>query len=94
MNLQYERIQQACEDLKLSVIATEWLAIAGNAVVKDLRLADFLEAFLKIEIFARISRTQSAPLKFAGLSVVKRLEDYSFNFATGAPKKQLQGFSV
>lgn len=92
MNLQYERIRHACEDLKLSAIATEWSAIADNAVAKELSLADFLEALLKIEISARTGRTQSALLKFAGLPVVKRFEDYDFNFATGAPKKQLQGF--
>ncbi|MBC6907191.1 AAA family ATPase [Saccharophagus sp. K07] len=92
MNLQYERIRLACEDLKLSAIATEWSAIADNAVAKDQSLADFLEALLKIEISARTGRTQSALLKFAGLPAVKRFEDYDFNFATGAPKKQLQGF--
>lgn len=92
MNLQYERIQQACEDLKLGTIATEWSAIADHSAAQDQSLADFLEALLKTEISARIGRTQSALLKFAGLPVLKRFEDYDFNFATGAPKKQLQGF--
>lgn len=92
MNLQYERIRQACEDLKLGAIATEWSAIADQAVAQDQSLADFLEALLKTEVAARTERTQSALLKFAGLPVVKLFEDYDFNFATGAPKKQLQGF--
>lgn len=92
MNLQYERIQQACEDLKLGAIAREWSAIADHSAAQDQSLADFLEALLKTEISARIGRTQSALLKFAGLPVLKRFEDYDFNFATGAPKNQLQGF--
>lgn len=92
MNLQYERIRQACEDLKLGAIATEWSAIADRAISQDQSLADFLEALLKTEVAARTERTQSALLKFASLPIVKRFEDYDFNFATGAPKKQLQGF--
>lgn len=92
MNLQYARIQQACEDLKLGAIATEWSAIADRSVAEDQTLADFLEALLKTEVAARTERTRVALLNFAGLPIIKRFEDYDFNFATGAPKKQLQSF--
>lgn len=90
MNLQYERIHNACQTLKLSAIANEWSGIADHAVRHEQSHADFLEALLKTETLARTERTQSVLLKFAGLPNTKRFEDYDFNFATGAPKKQLQ----
>lgn len=90
MNLQYDRIYQACNTLKLSAIATEWSAIAETIIAEDKTLADFLEALLHTETEAKVSRTQTTLLKFAGLPAIKRFEDYDFTFATGAPKKQLQ----
>ena len=39
MNLQMERIQQACDSLKLCTLATEWSAIADNAAGKESSLA-------------------------------------------------------
>lgn len=35
-------------------------------------------------------RTRQALLKLATLPVVKTIESYDFNFATGAPKQQIQ----
>ena len=92
MNIQWQQIQQACEQLKLNAIASEWSAIAEGIVREDKSLADFLESLLQTEIEAKASRTQTALLKFAGMPAIKRFEDYDFTFATGAPKKQLQGF--
>ncbi|MEL7287171.1 MAG: ATP-binding protein [Pseudomonadota bacterium] len=90
MNLQMERIQQACDSLKLCTLATEWSAIADNAAGKDGSLADFLESLLNVEVEARQQRTRETLLKFAGLPAIKSFSDYDFKFATGAPKKQLQ----
>lgn len=90
MNIQHERIHQACTHLKLDAIANEWPAIADKASTVDGTLADFLELLLRSEIDAKAERTQTTLLKFAGLPVIKRFEDYDFKFASGAPKKQLQ----
>ena len=90
MNLQMERIQQACDSLKLCTLATEWSAIADNAAGKESSLADFLESLLNVEVEARQQRTRETLLKFAGLPAIKSFSDYDFKFATGAPKKQLQ----
>ena len=94
MNLQYERIRHACEDLKLSAIATEWSAIADNAVANDQSLADFLEALLKIEIAARTGRTQSALLKFAGLPSSNDLKTTTSTSPLAPQKSSCRAFSI
>lgn len=90
MNLQLQRIQEACATLKLNAMATEWPAVADKAVSQDHTLADFLEQLLQLELDARLQRTRETCLKLAGLPVIKRFDDYDFSFATGAPRKQLQ----
>ncbi|OUS31090.1 AAA family ATPase [Gammaproteobacteria bacterium 45_16_T64] len=90
MNIQHERIQQACSALKLDAIANEWSALADKASARESTLADFLELLLQTEVDVKAERTQATLLKFAGLPSVKRFEEYDFKFATGAPKKQLQ----
>lgn len=90
MNLQLDRIAQACEDLKLPAMAREWPGLAQTASVQTLSFADFFEQLLHTELQARRQRTRDTLLKFAGLPTIKRFEDYDFKFATGAPRKQLQ----
>lgn len=89
MNLQLDRIKQACDTLKLNTLAVEWSAIADKSTSGEASLADFLEQLLQVELDARMQRTRETLLKFAGLPAVKRFEDYDFKFATGAPRKQL-----
>ena len=90
MNLQMQRIHNACEILKLNTLAVEWSAMADRAASKGTTLSDFLEQLLDLELDARQQRTRDTLLKFAGLPAIKSFEDYDFRFATGAPKKQLQ----
>lgn len=90
MNLQMARIEQACDVLKLNTMAVEWSAVADTAAGRGATLADFLEQLLNHEVNARTQRTQETLQKFAGLPAIKSFEGYDFNFATGAPKKQLQ----
>lgn len=89
MNLAAEQIQTACQLLKLPAIAAEWSALADHAAGKETSFAAFLAQLLQVEVDARLQRTRETCLKLAGLPVVKRFEDYDFNFATGAPRKQL-----
>lgn len=90
MNLQMERIQHACDSLKLDTLGLEWSAIADRASGAESTLADFLEQLLQVALDSRMQRTQETLLKFAGLPSIKRFEDYDFKFATGAPRKQLK----
>ncbi len=90
MNIQHERIYDTCTALKLDAIGNGWSAIADSASAQEKTLADFLELLLQVEMDAKLERTRSTLLKFAGLPSVKRFEDYDFKFASGAPKKQIQ----
>ncbi|MDT8442561.1 MAG: IS21-like element helper ATPase IstB, partial [Desulfuromonadales bacterium] len=90
MNLQHQRITEHCEQLSLGAIANQWSDIASRTIKDDASYADFVEQLLQAELDARRERTKSTLLKFAGLPSVKTLEQYDFNFATGAPRTQLQ----
>lgn len=89
MNLQHDRIQQACAALKLDRLAIEWAAIADRSASQEATLADFLEQLLNLEIEARTGRSRETLLKIAGFPARKLLEDFDFKFATGAPRKQI-----
>ena len=93
MNLQHERIQQACAALNLDRLAIEWSAIADRSAAQQATFADFLEQLLSLEIEARTSRSRETLLKFAGFPARKLLEDYDFKFASGAPRKQINELS-
>lgn len=87
MNLQHERIEQVCGQLKLGAIAHTYPAVAQHAVDNDLSFTDFLEALLKEELGARQRRTQATMMRMAGFPVLKTLDDFDFKFATGVPEK-------
>lgn len=90
MSLQQQRIAALCEELKLPVLSTEWSALAQRAADTQASFADFLASLLETEQAAKTERTRQALLKLATLAVVKTVESYDFNFATGAPKQQIQ----
>jgi DNA replication protein DnaC/transposase len=90
MSLQQQRIAALCEELKLPVLSTEWSALAQRAADTQASFADFLTSLLETEQAAKTERTRQALLKLATLPVVKTIESYDFNFATGAPKQQIQ----
>ena len=67
MNLQYNRIEQLCDVLKLERIGSEWPAIAQQCAREDASHGDFLERLLGIENDARIERQRAALMKIATL---------------------------
>ena len=90
MNLQIERIQHACDVLKMPSMAAAWSAIADHAAREGKSFANFFETVLQAELDGTRQRTQEVMLKMAGLPAIQHCEDYDFQFATGAPRKQLQ----
>lgn len=90
MNLQHEQIQALCGELKLPAMQTHWSALAQRAADTQGSFADFLQAALESERAAKQERVRQALLKIATMPAIKSLEDYDFNFATGAPKAQIQ----
>jgi len=90
MNLLQEQIAELCGALKLERLATDWHAIAQRAAAGDTGYAEFLRDVLSAELGARTERQRQTLLKMATLPSVKTFEQFAFNFATGAPRTQLQ----
>lgn len=90
MSLQHARIAELCQSLRLERVATDWPALAAGAATTDASYADFLEKLLHAELEARHTRCRATLLKLATLPAVKTLEQYDFNFASGAPRAPLQ----
>ena len=89
MNLQDERIADACRQLGLYTIPQAWPLIAQSHLEQDKTYGDFTEHLLAEELKAKAQRTRAALLKFAGFPHIKILEEYDFKFASSAPKTQL-----
>ena len=89
MNLQDERIADACRQLGLYTIPQAWPLIAQSHLEQDKTYGDFTEHLLAEELKAKAQRTRAALLKFAGFPHIKILEEYDFKFASSAPKAQL-----
>ncbi|MDN5370657.1 MAG: hypothetical protein PWP74_1965 [Shewanella sp.] len=93
MNLQSERIADACRQLGLYALPEAWPSIAEHHIAQEGSYADFIEKLLAEELKAKTQRTKATLLKFAGLPNIKTLEEYDFNFASGVPKAQLTELS-
>lgn len=89
MNLQSERIADACRQLGLYALPEAWPSIAEHHIAQEGSYADFIEKLLAEELKAKAQRTKATLLKFAGLPSIKTLEEYDFNFASGVPKAKL-----
>jgi DNA replication protein DnaC len=89
MNLQHERIEALCAQLKFARLHTEWPAIAQHAAQEQASLADFLERLLDAETRARHERKVATLMKLATMPVVKTLEQFDWKDAPGAPKAQI-----
>jgi DNA replication protein DnaC len=90
MNLQHQQIEALCQELKLPALQVQWSALAQRAADTQGSFADFLLAGLESERAARQDRVRQALLKISSLPAIKSLDGYDFNFATGAPKAQIQ----
>lgn len=90
MNLQAERIDAYCRLLKLDGLAQRFEAIAGRAAEQDWSFLEFLEQALAHERDARLVRSRQTLARMASFPVIKTLEQYDFEFATGTPKHLIE----
>jgi DNA replication protein DnaC len=89
MNLQHERIEALCAQMKFARLHTEWPAIAQHAAQQQASFADFLEQVLDAEARARHERKVATLMKLATMPAVKTLEQFDWKDAPGAPKAQI-----
>jgi DNA replication protein DnaC len=88
--LQHERIISLCEHLKFNAVADIYANMAETAVQEEISYIDYLEQVLKAEYDLRQTRSRQTLAKLAGFPAIKTMEDYDFDFATGAPQQRLQ----
>lgn len=93
MSLTFAKTQELCLQLGLDTLSRDFGTLAERAAKDKLGYADFLEQALRLEQQARSSRTRAMLTRFAGFPAVKTLEEYDFDFATGAPRALLQELS-
>ena len=89
MNLQHERIGALCERVNLPFVAQAAGALAQKAAREEMAYSDFLEALLSEEAAGRKVRQQSALTRLAGFPAVKTLDEFSFDFAKGVKRSQI-----
>src|SRR5690606_27718577 len=80
MNLQHDKVQALCEQLRLPAIGAQWPALAQHAVANEASYGDFLEQALQAEMASRTERTRQTLQKLATLPSVKTLEAFDFGF--------------
>jgi DNA replication protein DnaC len=89
MNLQHQRIEALCAQMKFARLHAEWSAIAQHAAQEQASYADFLERVLDAEARARHERKVTMLMKLATMPAVKTLEQFDWKEAPGAPKAQI-----
>ncbi len=89
MNLLKERIENACERLKLTEPIDHLREIAEEAATKELPYPEFLIRLLEREVAAANERATTALMRFASLPFYKTLEDFDFPFQASIDKKQI-----
>lgn len=93
MDLQHERIQQVCRQLRIDVMGEQYSMLASLATTNQLSFTDFFEALLKAELDAKHHRTKAMLLRTVGFPVLKTLEEFDFMFAHGVTKKSMMELS-
>lgn len=90
MELQHQRIEQWCVQLKLDTMAQAYPQLAAQAVSQQASFADFFEQLLKSEVATRQSRSRQILSQMAGFPAIKTLEQFDFTAVHGVYKKNIQ----
>jgi DNA replication protein DnaC len=89
-DLQYQRIVELCQELRLSAMPNLYSGIAQSSAAKEASFADFLEETLRAERDARRARAREMVARVAGFPTIKTLDGFDFGFASGVPRSQIQ----
>lgn len=94
MNIQHERIEALCTELKLATVADSYPEHAQECARENKSHVDFLEAVLSSEKATRQGRTRHTLTKLAGFPAIKTLDDFDYEFAGGVPRATIQNLST
>lgn len=94
MSFSNERLRELCLQLGLEALANDFPGLAESAAKDELSFGQFLENGLRLEQQARQARSSTLLTRIAGFPAIKTLDDYDFEFASGAPKQLLMELST
>jgi DNA replication protein DnaC len=94
MNIQHERIEALCTELKLTTVSDSYPEHAQECARENKSHMDFLEAVLSSEKATRQGRTRHTLTKLAGFPAIKTLDDFDYEFAGGVPRATIQNLST
>lgn len=84
-----ELIKEYAKILKLNYLKSNVDKIIENADIHDMSYQDMLIALLETEIKLKDKKIQERRLKDAGFPVIKKIEDFDFNFQRSISQKQV-----
>lgn len=84
-----DTIKELAKDLKLNYLKSNATKIIEQAGIKDLSYQDMLLQILEKEVDLKDKRAQERRLKSAGFPVIKKIEDFDFNFQKSITKKHI-----
>ena len=87
--MQHQRFIELCNELRLGGIAAQYTVLAQKAAEQQLSFTDFAGELLVAERESRRARARELFARVAGFPAIKTLDQNDFNFATGAPRKQI-----
>jgi DNA replication protein DnaC len=88
-----EKIDALCAELSLTAVANHYATYADEAAKKKRSFVEYLEQVLGAEAALRAERSRQMLIKLATFPVVKTLEQFDFEAASGAPKARIQELS-
>lgn len=88
--IQEDALEDLCDQLKLTALARGYNSLAEQAAKHQWSYTEFLRRALNDEMQARWVRKRQTLVQMAGFPVLKYFDDYDFQFAVGAPRKQLE----
>jgi transposase/DNA replication protein DnaC len=89
MSFANERLRELCQQLGLEALANDFPGLAERAAKDEIPYSEFLEAGLRLELQARHARSSTLLTRIAGFPAIKTLDEYDFEFASGAPRQLL-----
>ncbi|MDQ2817326.1 MAG: IS21-like element helper ATPase IstB [Candidatus Eremiobacteraeota bacterium] len=89
MSFSNERLRELCMQLGLEALANDFPGLAESAAKDQISFGKFLENGLRLEQQARQARSSTLLTRIAGFPAIKTLDEYDFEFASGAPKQLL-----
>lgn len=93
MSFSNERLRELCQQLGLEALANDFPGLAERAAKDELPYSEFLEAGFRLELQARHARSSTLLTRIAGFPAIKTIDEYDFEFASGAPRQLLMELS-